>query len=111
MASPWQRSYDRHASGYASELDPTLIGAVERVVQLAEARPGMRLLDLATGTGTIARAAAARGASVVAIDASAGMLEVARRLSPGLDFRLGDASALPFGDGMVRNAMKKGLPG
>ncbi len=37
MASPWQRSYDRHASGYASELDPTLVGAVERVVQLATA--------------------------------------------------------------------------
>jgi ubiquinone/menaquinone biosynthesis C-methylase UbiE len=99
MASAWQQSYDRHASGYARELDATLVGAVERVVELAEARPTMRLLDLATGTGTIARAAAAQGASVVAIDASAGMLEVARRLSPELDLRLGDACALPFGDG------------
>jgi SAM-dependent methyltransferase len=98
-ASVWQQSYDRHASGYASELDPTLVGAVERVVELAEVRPGIRLLDVATGTGTIARGAAAGGASVVAIDASAGMLEVARRLSPGLDLRLGDACALPFGDG------------
>ena len=68
-------------------------------MELAEARPGVRLLDVATGTGTIARAAAARGASVVALDASPGMLEVARRVSPDLDFRLGDASALPFGDG------------
>jgi SAM-dependent methyltransferase len=99
MASAWQQSYDRYASGYASELVPTLVGAVERVVELAEARSGVRLLDVATGTGTIARAAAARGASVVAIDASAGMLEVARRLSPELDLCLGDACALPFGDG------------
>jgi SAM-dependent methyltransferase len=99
MASAWQQSYDRHASGYARELDATLVGAVERVVELAEARPTMRLLDLATGTGTIARAAAALGASVVAIDASAGMLEVARRLSPELDLRRSDACALPFGDG------------
>jgi ubiquinone/menaquinone biosynthesis C-methylase UbiE len=99
MTSAWQQPYDRHASRYASELDPTLVAAVEQVVELAEARPGIRLLDLATGTGTIARAAAARGASVVAIDASGGMLEVARTLSPGLDLRVGDAGALPFDDG------------
>lgn len=99
MASARQRPYDRHASEYASELHPTLVGAVMRVVELAEARPGIRLLDLATGTGTIARAAAERGASVVAIDASAGMLEVARRLSPALELRLGNACALPFSDG------------
>jgi ubiquinone/menaquinone biosynthesis C-methylase UbiE len=91
--------YDQHASGYASELDPTLVGAVERVVELAEARPGIRLLDVATGTGTIARGAAARGASVVAIDTSAGMLEIAQTLSPELDLRLGDACPLPFSDG------------
>ena len=90
--------YERHASGYARELDPTLAGAVERMVELADARPGIRLLDLATGTGTIARAAAARGSSVVAVDASARMLEVARSLEPDLDLRLGDAYALPLGD-------------
>ena len=99
MASVWQQSYDRHASGYASELDPTLVRAVGRVLELARARPGIRLLDVATGTGTIARAAAARGASVVALDASAGMLEVARTLSPQIDLCLGDACAVPFGDG------------
>lgn len=98
--SAWQQSYDRHASGYARDLDPTLIGAAERMVELAQARPGICLLDVATGTGTIARAAAARGASVVAIDASAGMLEIARRLSPEVNLRLGDVSALPFGAGM-----------
>ena len=97
MASPLWQSYDRHASAYARQLDPTLVGPAERVVDLAEARNGVRVLDLATGTGAIARAAAARGASVVAIDASAGMLEVARMLSPELDVHLGDAGALPFG--------------
>ena len=95
----WQESYDRHAAGYANQLDATLVEPVERVVELAGARPGVRLLDLATGTGTIARRAAARGASVVGIDVSAGMLEVARRLSPGLDLRLADACSLPFRDG------------
>lgn len=93
-------SYDTYAAGYAKQLDATLVGPVERVVELAGARPGVRLLDLATGTGTIARAAASRGASVVGIDVSAGMLEVARRLSPGLDLRLADTAALSFGDGL-----------
>ena len=67
---------------------------------MAAARPGVRLLDLATGTGTIASTAAARGASVVGVDASAGMLEVARTRSPNLDLRVADAAALPFGDGI-----------
>ncbi len=103
-----QDCYDRHAAGYANQLDATLVGPVERVVDLAAAGPGVRLLDLATGTGTIARAAAVREASVVGVDVSAGMLEVARRLAPGLDLRLADARALPFGDG-VFDAVTCGL--
>lgn len=91
--------YDRHAAGYARELDPTFAGSVERIVELAAARPGVHLLDLASGTGAIARLAAARGASVVGVDASTGMLEVARMRSPGLDLRPADACALPFAAG------------
>lgn len=95
----WQESYDAHANAYAGLLEPTLRGAVERLAELAGARPHTRLLDLATGTGTVARAATARGASVVAVDLSPGMLAVARRLSPGIDLRPADARALPFGRG------------
>lgn len=95
----WHDRYDRHAAGYARQLEPTFADAVERVVKLAAPRPGVRLLDLATGTGAIARRAVARGASVVGVDTSIGMLEVARRLSPGLDLRLADASRLPFAAG------------
>lgn len=95
----WHSRYDRYAAGYACQLEPTFAEAVERVVKLAAAGPGVRLLDLATGTGAIARLAAAQGASVIGIDASTGMLEVARRLSPALDLRLADASNLPFAAG------------
>lgn len=95
----WHDRYDRHAAGYARQLEPTFAGAVERVVKLASPRPGVRLLDLATGTGAIARLAAAQGASVVGVDTSTGMLEVARTLSPGLDLRLADASRLPLAEG------------
>ena len=94
-----EQPYDTHATGYARRLDPTLAGAAERLAELAGARPGMRLLDVATGTGTAARAAARRGASVVGVDRSPGMLAVARELSRELDLRRADACALPFDDG------------
>src|ERR1700681_2038374 len=91
-----QASYDAHAAEYAQRLDPTLAPAVERLVELAGARRGIRLLDLATGTGAVARTAARTGASVVGVDLSPGMLAVARELAPEIDFRLADAHALPF---------------
>jgi SAM-dependent methyltransferase len=91
-----QASYDAHAAEYAQRLDPTLAPAVERLVELAGARRGIRLLDLATGTGAVARTAARTGASVAGVDLSPGMLAIARELAPEIDFRLADAHALPF---------------
>jgi SAM-dependent methyltransferase len=60
--------------------------------------PVTRVLDVATGPGYVAAAAARRGASVVAVDFSEAMLAEARRHHPGIDFRSGDAEALPFPD-------------
>ena len=64
------------------------------------------MLDVATGTGVVARLAARRvapGGTVTGLDLNAGMLEVARRLPlpPGLtiDWREGSAVDLPFTDG------------
>jgi len=91
-----QEPYDAHADGYVEHLDPTLADAARRLAELAGARRGMRLLDLATGTGTAARAAVAFGASVVGVDRSTGMLAVARERSPEIDLRVADACALPF---------------
>jgi ubiquinone/menaquinone biosynthesis C-methylase UbiE len=62
---------------------------------------GDRLLDIACGTGIVARVARERlgdAATVVGVDASAGMLGVARRVAPAIDWREGDAGALPLGD-------------
>jgi demethylmenaquinone methyltransferase/2-methoxy-6-polyprenyl-1,4-benzoquinol methylase len=49
-----------------------------RLVDLAAPRPGVRALDLATGTGDIAFALAARGARVVGLDITFRMIELAR---------------------------------
>jgi SAM-dependent methyltransferase len=72
----------------------------DRVVEAADLQAGNLALDVACGTGVLARAAAARiGAqSVVGLDANEGMLAVARRMAPEIDWRLGRAEALPFDD-------------
>ena len=82
-----------------------------RVIALVEPRPGLRVLDLATGTGDLAFAAAARGARVVGLDITYRMIELARRKSQpaspelaraegerkrALQFAVGDMLALPF---------------
>ena len=64
--------------------------------------PGQSVLDVACGTGVVARAAADRvgpTGPVVGLDANEAMLAVARRLRPDLRWQLGDACALPFADG------------
>jgi ubiquinone/menaquinone biosynthesis methyltransferase len=70
-----------------------------RVAALSAAGPGLRVLDLACGTGDIAFALAARGAHVVALDITHRMLQLARRKRSGPLFVTGDMLALPFGDG------------
>ncbi len=61
---------------------------------------GLRILDMATGTGRAALGLARRGAVVTGVDASAEMLEVARRRAGeaalSIEFVEGDAHALTF---------------
>jgi demethylmenaquinone methyltransferase / 2-methoxy-6-polyprenyl-1,4-benzoquinol methylase len=61
--------------------------------------PGMRILDLAAGTGASAATFARGGAVPIACDFSAGMLAEGRSRHPELTFVAGDALRLPFGDG------------
>lgn len=59
---------------------------------------GTRMLDVACGTGCVAREALRRGAAVTGLDPNEGMLAVARRLEPKIDWRDGVAEAIPFED-------------
>lgn len=70
-----------------------------RAVNAAVApRPGLRVLDLAAGTGSSAAPLVAAGATVVACDLSLGMLGVGRVRRPSLPLAAGDALRLPFAD-------------
>jgi SAM-dependent methyltransferase len=94
-ASVWSsggRDYEEIIRGVYDGIDTT--------VARLNPHPGERILDVATGTGITARACARRGADVTAMDIAAGLLDAARDLSGGLsiDYRLGDAEALPATD-------------
>jgi SAM-dependent methyltransferase len=59
---------------------------------------GRRLLDIASGTGHLARAAAERGALAEGLDIAPSMVARASRDFPDLAFRVGSAEALPYPD-------------
>jgi demethylmenaquinone methyltransferase / 2-methoxy-6-polyprenyl-1,4-benzoquinol methylase len=70
-----------------------------RLVGLAPAAPGVRALDLATGTGDIAFLLSARGAHVIGLDITIRMIELARaKRGKGRAprFLVGDMTELPF---------------
>ena len=98
------RHYDRVAAVLSFGQDPRWR---QTMVEAVLAGPDERVLDVATGTGLVARALVRRyGCTVVGLDQSAAMLEVARaRLvrDPALGRRVslvvGEAERLPFGDG------------
>ncbi|WP_372617246.1 methyltransferase domain-containing protein [Falsiroseomonas sp.] len=72
-----------------------------RMAEAARLAPGERVLDIACGTGVLAREAALRvapGGAVVGLDRNVDMLAVAERRAPELEWRLGRAEALPFAD-------------
>src|SRR5436190_23597678 len=70
------------------------------LVAAIDPRPGQRILDVATGTGLVARLLVDRGASVVALDQSEQMLARAReRLGDRVELIRAEAERLPFEDG------------
>lgn len=75
--------FDRAARGYdlLVGLNPGYHQALRRSARALGLRPGMRVLDLGCGTGasTAALVAAVPGVEIVAVDASAGMIERARQ--------------------------------
>jgi SAM-dependent methyltransferase len=72
--------------------------AIDRILDSFGPLEGKRLLDVACGTGHIAGVAASRGARSEGIDFATTMVEMARRLYPGVLFREGNAEQLPFDD-------------
>src|SRR5689334_17728184 len=83
---------------YHAQLSEVTRQSIDALLHAAGTRAGSRLLDVATGAGYVAGAAAARGANATGLDFSAQQIELARRHYPGVTFEVGEADNLPFAD-------------
>ena len=89
------------AGGYADEVLPIFTLYARDALRLARLPDGARVLDVATGPGTLAIAAAEAGAWVTAVDFAEDMLEECRRRTASFSsvaVESGDGQALPFDD-------------
>src|SRR4051812_6431769 len=87
------------ASAYERGFARLTAYAAGPLLDAAGAGPNTRLLDIGTGPGVVAGAAAARGARVTAVDAEPSMAAAAARNVPGLDVRVAVLPDLPLPDG------------
>lgn len=90
------------AETYESKFVPALFAEwAPHLVGMADVSPGDAVLDVACGTGIVARTAAERvggDGRVVGLDLNEAMLTVGRRVAPDIEWRQGDAADLPFPD-------------
>ena len=98
--------FSRHAAAYQQRLEDIMsrsesVGRM-RALELVEARPGMKILDLACGPGTLSRRLAtmvAPGGEVVGVDLAPGMLALARSMNiANARFEIMDIEELAFAD-------------
>jgi SAM-dependent methyltransferase len=87
------------AEDWAELAEPLQVPFFEAALDAIGIGEGTRLLDAGCGSGLALMLASNLGAVVSGLDASAGLLAVARERLPGADLREGDLEALPFSDG------------
>lgn len=90
------------AFNYEKLLVPALFQDItQQVLDIANVKPGDNVLDIACGTGILARKAVERTGSfrsVAGVDINPGMLAVAKMKAPEINWKLGAAENLPFED-------------
>lgn len=98
--------FGRNAAAYQKRLDVIMARREargrQRVIELLDARPGMRVLDLACGPGTLSKPLAAMiqpSGELVGVDLAEGMIALARAAGiPNAGFRVMDIEQLDFPD-------------
>ena len=90
----WGRAADDWADWQEAQHAPLF----EAMLDAAGVRSEVTVFDAGCGGGTASALAADRGAVVSGLDASPGLIDLARRRVPDGDFRVGDLEALPFED-------------
>ena len=91
------------AETYEKFMVPAIFAPwVSSLLNLADLKHGERVLDVACGTGIVARSAMEKvgeDGHVVGLDFNTGMLGVARALLPSVEWQEGDATDMPFSEG------------
>jgi SAM-dependent methyltransferase/alkylhydroperoxidase family enzyme len=90
--------WGRRAAEFAALAEPGNCREYVALHQHLGVGPGVRVLDVACGSGLAIELALARGASCAGIDASHRLVAVAQDRSPAADVRVGDMHALPWED-------------
>jgi SAM-dependent methyltransferase len=97
-----QGQHDGWASGDVSQFDVATAMVAECLCESIDLRPGQTVLDVGTGCGNAALAAARRGCEPCGVDSAADLLDRARERARAerlrARFQLGDAQAIPFPD-------------
>jgi ubiquinone/menaquinone biosynthesis C-methylase UbiE len=96
---PDWRSYDDVAEVYERVHAPRFAEVARDLVVVSEIGPGMRVLDVGTGTGVVAEAVRSAGGRAAGIDRSLGMLAAGRAARPDVPVVAAEAIDLPFRDG------------
>jgi SAM-dependent methyltransferase len=108
------RGWTAQAGTYGELSGQVTSRFAEPLLDAAGVRQGDRVLDVATGPGYVAERAEARGAIPLGIDIADGMVALARRNHPELEFTVGDAEDLPLEvggfDAVVGNFVINHLP-
>jgi SAM-dependent methyltransferase len=92
------RAWGTRPADWAYLFEPYARPANDVIFDQLGVGEGVRLLDIACGSGFAAQIAARRGAVVTGIDASQALVSIARARTPHGDFRVADMFALPFPD-------------
>ena len=84
--------------GWAQFAEPHNVPLFEAVLDAAHVQSGSRLLDVGCGTGGALQLAHDRGATVVGLDVTPGLLAIAAERLPAAELWCGDLGELPFPD-------------
>lgn len=102
MSDPEMQRQIEAARAYEALFVPALFEQyAQKVADVVRVGKGERVLDVACGTGILARESLKRvgpSGRVAGIDPVAGMIEVAKQIAPDVEWRQGKAESLPFPD-------------
>jgi ubiquinone/menaquinone biosynthesis C-methylase UbiE len=101
-----REQFTRTAQVFGDYAVASRVREAERLAEMVGASAGDRVVDLATGPGTLALRFARHVEQVCALDLTPAILQRARNSATGekltnIDFLIGDAQALPFADGAL----------